>query len=370
MGHRRALRLKVEHTPRGFATVLCGVAVVVHAANVLSWGRDARGWYGFYSWELVELIVAGLCLVVVRIYGNRAVQWMLGCLVGVVCARWLASWTMSTDPHVLYTSIISTLIYLPLLMTAGLAVGNSARLWTLIGVMLGMGAVMGSFRAPWDGTEYANWRIGPAVVGGNAVLIQYLRWWRASDQQLDETTSALQRRTIEAQTDQLTALSNRAGCALGLGQAIASDETFSLLLIDIDHFKRVNDEHGHLVGDEMLISVADTLRRRLRRDDLVARWGGEEFLVLLMRTGLERAECIAEELRLAVESQVSVFASPLTVSIGVATRTNDSSIDEMLQRCDDALYAAKRGGRNRVCVCDSRGVRAFTLLPKESLCDG
>lgn len=337
--------------------MLFGAAVVVHSANVLSWVADPRGWAGFYTWELVELIVAGLCLVFVRIGGNRAAQGALGCLVGVVCVRWFTSWMMSNDPHTLYTSIISTLVYLPLLMTAGLAVGNTTRLWSFIGVVLGVGAIAGSFRAPWVGTEFSNWRIGPAVIGGTAVLIQYLQWWRASNRQLDETTAALHRRTREAHTDQLTALSNRAGCALGLEEAIESDETFSLLLIDIDHFKRVNDEHGHLIGDQVLVAVADALRRRLRRDDLVARWGGEEFLVLLMRTGLERAERIAEELRLAVESQASAFASPLTVSIGVATRTHESSIDVVLKRCDDALYAAKRGGRNCVCVCD--GSRAI-----------
>ena len=352
MSHGRELGLSIKHTPRDFASVLFAAAVVVHGSNVVSVAGDESGWDEFYSWELVELIVAGLCLVAIRMAGDRAAKGALGCLTGVVFARWLASWTMSTDPHLLYTSIVSTLVYLPLLMTVGLAVGHSVRLCTLSGVILGVTAIVGSFRAPWVGTEYSNWRIGPAVVGVTAVLVQYLRWWHASSQRLDETTAALHRRTREAQTDQLTALSNRAGCALGLEEAIASDETFSALLIDIDHFKRVNDEHGHLMGDEVLISVADALRRRLRRDDLVARWGGEEFLVLLLRTGLERAEHIAEELRLAVESQVSVFESPITVSIGVAARTGESSIDELLKRCDDALYAAKRGGRNRVCVCD------------------
>ena len=332
-------------------TVLLAAAVLVHSSNVLSVGADPLGWNGFYTWELVELIVAGVTLVVVRIGGDRVASRAITLVIGIVAARWFAGWLVETDPHVLYTSIISTLVYLPLLMTAGLALGHTGRLWTLFGIALGVGAIVGSFREPWVGTEYSNWRIGPAVIGGMAVLIQYLQWWRASDQQLDDTKAALMRRTREAQTDQLTALSNRAGCALGLEEAIQSDEAFSLLLIDIDHFKRVNDEHGHLIGDQVLIAVADALRRRLRRDDLVARWGGEEFLVLLMRTGLERAEHIAEELRLAVESQAWEFASPLTVSIGVATRTHDQSIDAVLKRCDDALYAAKRGGRNRVCVC-------------------
>lgn len=354
------MKVQIEQTPQNFASVLLGAAVLIHASNVLSVATDARGWDGFYTWELIDLIVAGASLSAVRIGGDRAARGALDCLVGVVCARWFFSWTVSTDPHVLYTSIVSTLIYLPLLMTASFAVGRTQRLWVFVGVALGVGAIVGSLRVPWDGTEYSNWRIGPAVVAGTVVLALYLRWWRASDLRLNETAAALQRRTKEAQTDQLTGLSNRAAGSQGLAQAIASDETFSVLLIDIDHFKRVNDEHGHLVGDEVLVSVANALRHRLRRGDLVARWGGEEFLVLLLRTGIERAEHMAEALRVAVESQVSLFDSPVTISIGVATRTTERSIGDVLQRCDDALYEAKRGGRNRVCVCNGHGVAAHS----------
>lgn len=156
-----------------------------------------------------------------------------------------------------------------------------------------------------------------------------------------------------AYTDELTGLHNRRAMEQHLVQQIAqacrADQTFSLLLLDIDHFKQVNDEHGHLQGDKVLCAVARVLQNSLRSQDIAGRWGGEEFLVLLPNTAAAPALVLAERLRTNVASACGV-----TVSIGLHTMHGlpDESADAMLDAADRALYAAKGQGRN--CVATSR----------------
>jgi len=123
---------------------------------------------------------------------------------------------------------------------------------------------------------------------------------------------------------------------------------FSLLLVDTDHFKNINDVFGHLKGDEVLISLSRTLEACSRKDDYVFRWGGEEFVILLPRTPLDVAMQVAETIRAAV-ARIAIPGLPrFTVSIGVARHNSDESIDELFKRVDDALYRAKNDGRNKV----------------------
>ncbi|MDY0269987.1 diguanylate cyclase [Trichloromonas sp.] len=128
---------------------------------------------------------------------------------------------------------------------------------------------------------------------------------------------------------------------------------FSLLLADVDHFKRINDTYGHQMGDGVLRDVSEVLRRGLRRSDALCRWGGDEFLILLRGTVLDEAKEIAERLRQKVES----FALPLllghgvTVSIGGSGLPPGRSLDRLFAEADSALYAAKATGRNRVSIC-------------------
>jgi diguanylate cyclase (GGDEF)-like protein len=130
----------------------------------------------------------------------------------------------------------------------------------------------------------------------------------------------------------------------------------SLLLIDLDHFKQVNDTHGHLAGDDVLCEVAGLLLRVVRAVDIVARYGGEEFIVVLPETGAQGAEAFAERLRELIEAQpfVASRAVPirLTTSIGVSTFPGFGvdSVEELLTNADQALYRAKSEGRNRVRV--------------------
>lgn len=161
-------------------------------------------------------------------------------------------------------------------------------------------------------------------------------------------------RLIEmATTDDLTGVNNRRrfGEDLHLHAALAARHglPLSLIMLDIDHFKKYNDSFGHLAGDDILRTIATILRSEVREHDLVARYGGEEFVLLLPSTGSEAAVEVAERLRKAV-SRGTWNMVPLTASFGVATTdpTHSISIEELIAQADEALYHSKNAGRNRV----------------------
>lgn len=159
----------------------------------------------------------------------------------------------------------------------------------------------------------------------------------------------------EAGTDELTGLPNRREFLEVVGNILRTDERLSVLLLDIDYFKKVNDTYGHDVGDEVLRVLAKVGTGASRNMDVFARWGGEEFIVAIPGADLERARARAEMLRSTVETQDfahtwrSGTPVPFTVSIGVATRAHsEHDLDPILKRADQALYRAKEAGRNRV----------------------
>lgn len=129
----------------------------------------------------------------------------------------------------------------------------------------------------------------------------------------------------------------------------------SLLFFDIDHFKRINDEHGHMIGDEILHGIAQVCMKHLRTDDILGRFGGEEFVILLPETKLEDAHIIAERLRhLIAHTPIETEIGPIntTISIGVALveKSDPATIKQLLSRADRAMYLAKQAGRNRVII--------------------
>lgn len=159
-----------------------------------------------------------------------------------------------------------------------------------------------------------------------------------------------------ARTDYLTGIQNRRRIT-ELGQALLAHcrergEPISVLMLDLDHFKSINDDHGHQAGDRALQSVSAELKRHLRAGDELGRYGGEEFAVVLPATALDRAEAIGERLRAAIAALATADVGldrPLTVSIGIAGGDRPASdFNTLLQQADEALYAAKQAGRNRV----------------------
>lgn len=171
-----------------------------------------------------------------------------------------------------------------------------------------------------------------------------------SNRQLKRSEAHLRTLSI---TDTLTGLANRRHLEECIGEEITRarryDTVFSLILADIDHFKRVNDTWGHDVGDAVLRAFAEMLREHVRDCDLVARLGGEEFIVLLPSTDLLAAQASAERLCEATRQlRVATFPEQLTASFGVTLHAPDDDLHLLLKRVDIALYEAKHTGRNRV----------------------
>ncbi|HWU84869.1 MAG TPA: sensor domain-containing diguanylate cyclase [Rhodocyclaceae bacterium] len=159
-----------------------------------------------------------------------------------------------------------------------------------------------------------------------------------------------------ALSDKLTGLANRQALDLILLRDMAEHKRtgmgLAILLLDLDRFKEINDEHGHLAGDEVLRRVAVEIRSQLRDSDMVGRWGGEEFLVILKRSDLNAAHLVAEKIRQHLASTTIGYARAqigLGCSIGVAVLRDDDTQDSLLNRADRGLYTAKQSGRNRVC---------------------
>jgi diguanylate cyclase (GGDEF)-like protein/PAS domain S-box-containing protein len=155
-----------------------------------------------------------------------------------------------------------------------------------------------------------------------------------------------------AMTDQLTGVYNRHKFeelyALESERARRFSHPLSMILIDIDHFKTVNDTYGHSIGDEVLKHLAEIVQKNIRKIDSFARWGGEEFLVLSPGTDRDNIQKLAEKLRRAVESADFLEAGHLTISLGVTVFDKEDTFSELFKRADRSLYEAKEKGRNQV----------------------
>jgi len=162
-----------------------------------------------------------------------------------------------------------------------------------------------------------------------------------------------------ASTDPMTKLYNRRYFSKisqhSLDLAKREKKALSLIMIDIDKFKNVNDTYGHHIGDEVIIHLANQIRSRKRKSDISARFGGEEFVILLPNTNIDGAKIVAENLRKSIEDAIVICDGTTvhyTISLGVSQIDLDANqnIEDGLKNADDALYEAKEAGRNRVCV--------------------
>jgi diguanylate cyclase len=185
----------------------------------------------------------------------------------------------------------------------------------------------------------------------------------ASQQEIASLKDRLAMATIEATTDPLTGLANRKGLSMAINEAILfaqqSHNYPCLLMLDIDFFKKINDNFGHLIGDKAIKILADTLKKQIKGKDTAARYGGEEFAILLLEADLENALKVAENIRRIIENlkitrtndSQEVFR--ITISIGIARYQADQSINDFIEHADNALYQSKNTGRNRVTIFDS-----------------
>jgi diguanylate cyclase len=181
-----------------------------------------------------------------------------------------------------------------------------------------------------------------------------------SRQEIETLKRELEHARVEALTDPLTGALNRRGFDMQFSRLLAESETsngeISLIMLDIDHFKKINDTHGHLFGDKVIRGVAEVLKANVKGRDAIARLGGEEFGVLLPDTSLSGAQVLADRIRQMVEKgrirrqDGKDEVGGITISLGVAELNRDEDTTAFLNRADMALYFSKENGRNRVSI--------------------
>jgi len=186
-----------------------------------------------------------------------------------------------------------------------------------------------------------------------------------AQRRIKELESELEMARQEKWVDALTGVFNRGHFDITFSEAVknAVDDRrgLSLIIFDIDHFKNFNDNYGHRAGDRVLAAVAAAASENVRKGDVVNRYGGEEFAVILRGAGIEEATAAAERIRAAVENHEFVYAEKIlkvTISLGVAEYATEDTPGALVERADKRLYAAKSSGRNRVIALDEAAVNA------------
>ena len=215
-------------------------------------------------------------------------------------------------------------------------------------------------------TAYYLWKLMPVFISipSISLLKQQNQELESLKAQLEETNRSLEEKVkertlqleMQANTDPVTGVASRFAIMETLSANVQTferyDRSFSILMIDVDHFKEVNDSHGHQAGDDVLASLAKSISSNIRTVDRVGRYGGEEFLVVLPETSEVAATELAERIRIAVENLLLPFDISITCSVGVSGIEKGISGDGLISRADHALYSAKRAGRNQVVVFD------------------
>ncbi|MCF7915142.1 MAG: sensor domain-containing diguanylate cyclase [Spirochaetaceae bacterium] len=169
---------------------------------------------------------------------------------------------------------------------------------------------------------------------------------------VSNSLSREQELTRVSQTDHLTQIANRLKFNSAFERELRTFQRYghvlSVLMFDIDHFKKVNDTHGHDIGDIVLVELVELVKTQIRESDLLARWGGEEFIILLPHTELSEAAFLGERIRAAIEKKRFPKVGHITCSFGLTSSVKNDTKENIIKRTDEALYKAKKEGRNRV----------------------
>lgn len=188
----------------------------------------------------------------------------------------------------------------------------------------------------------------------NVLLIGLLVLFARARGEISQAQRALAAMGLLARTDVLTGVLNRRGFREQLEReaerSVGRACRMSFVLIDVDHFKRINDRYGHPAGDQVLMELGHLLTRLIRTSDELGRWGGEEFVILMRRAAPGEALFLADRLRRAIDEHTFPGIGSLTASFGVAELGVEDTLEELILQADEALYRAKTSGRNRTCV--------------------
>jgi diguanylate cyclase (GGDEF)-like protein len=295
------------------------------------------------KFAMLPVIVVDLMFVALLAVGPRLPRWALALLGPVGVA--LIAYALATSPGpgdgaVLYS--------LPVLWTTVFFGRNGA---IAIVALVGVGEAAALLALPAASAYPGRWVDVMVSITAIAVVARVLE--RRSEMLLERLRG-------EARTDPLTGLLNRRGfdehASRELGHAGRDDRPIALATFDIDHFKQINDEHGHVVGDRVLVHLARVLGSESRGIDVAARLGGEEFAVLMPGADQAGAEAFAERVRYSLATTDCPSLPQVRVSAGITATTVPLEVETMLERVDCALYAAKRGGRNRTVIFDGHAM--------------
>lgn len=355
LGDDRKMRLYTSRTLVSGLPYIVGTIIAAYCASV-----------GIMSTGLAIALVAGRAFTLLAIYLALRSGWSqrfrdpsLALVQIVIALLWIATLYALTGP--MHAAMLPLLVLSMASAIVNLDV-REARLSTWFAILL-MTVVM-ALATLLDPEVYVPkvqfclWGLMACTLPtGLLNSMQLKRLKQRLKTQREELKVALTRLHDLATHDELTGLSNRAHVSEMLAHYVQrhrdGGETFSIALLDLDFFKRVNDTHGHGVGDEVLKAFADAVRRTVRESDVPARWGGEEFLILLPQTGAENARVVLERLRerfTAQQVSASVPSLRASFSAGLASPAPGDTLAVLLERADQALYAAKTAGRNRCCV--------------------
>lgn len=289
--------------------------------------RLFRGDWGI---ALVDLIGAGLCATAIyQVYRYHRV-WLFGSLMSVAAVLGvltIVSMSGVEDVHFIYpVVIVSHFLMLP-----------SRALWLSIFAIVGISVILSADLAPFYLAK-----IAISILACSSFAFAFASLRNRQNLQLlqlstrDGLTNVLNRRSLDAKLNEFVQQVNR------------QPAEAALVLLDLDNFKKINDEQGHAVGDEVLQRIANTIQQRIRVTDSLYRYGGDEFVVFAADTNIEQVLGLAEDLRSRVESTEAMEGSQLSISLGVASFEADNSVSDWLLAADTALLNAKRGGRNQV----------------------
>ncbi|UTW09702.1 sensor domain-containing diguanylate cyclase [Pseudomonas benzenivorans] len=256
----------------------------------------------------------------------------------------------------LWLAFVSVLVYTLLMVLLGcicLRHGQVAARYFLAATLCGMLGTALTDLSVWGLVPFSTLTYRAVDIG---IALEASLLALALAYQMRQHQRALRRAQSLAYSDPLTGLLNRRAF-IEQGNALWSTtrrhgQPLTLIMFDLDHFKRINDEHGHDMGDDCLTATARVLTQQCRAGDLLARWGGEEFLLLLPATRVDEAVALAERLRHAIASltlESRVGQLTLSASFGVVSREQHTRLEELISSADERLYRAKQDGRNRVC---------------------
>lgn len=338
-----------------------GILATLGVASLLAWGlMDHVPHRWLYGWFVIVIVVSG-----VRIWGLRAWQrsaapadteWVRYFYIGAATA----GLTWGVAGFVLFPADSSAQLLITFAL-AGMAAGGMSTLGVLPGAYAAfMLASVLPFSARLFMQQSQSYMlmglmslvfVALLIVASRRTHMVYTESQRLRFEN-EDMAEKLQAMATTAITDSLTGAYNRNMLNVALPSEMERsrrhDTPLAIILLDIDHFKHINDSHGHQVGDRTLVWLTERICTQLRDADLLFRWGGEEFMVLAPNTDLAAASRVADRMRREIEQSPLVPAGIITCSLGCSEFRHDDTTDSFIQRADRALYTAKAKGRNRV----------------------